>query len=143
MSAAALFDRLDGLHQIGPGRWNARCPAHDDRSPSLSVRELEDGIVLLHCFAGCTVESILSVVGLTFSDLYPSHTDDHHRAPERRPFPAADVLRALAHEALVVAVAAENIARDVELSGDDCERLMLAVQRIRDALSLAGVRYAA
>ncbi|HEX8669610.1 MAG TPA: hypothetical protein VF727_14690, partial [Allosphingosinicella sp.] len=45
------------------GRWTAsgglcRCPAHDDRSPSLSVRVGRRSL-LLHCFAGCTAADVL------------------------------------------------------------------------------------
>lgn len=49
-----------------------RCPAHDDRSPSLSIKEMPDGRVLLHCFGGCAFEAILGAIGLTKRDLYPS-----------------------------------------------------------------------
>jgi DNA primase len=37
------------------GSWTACCPAHNDGSPSLAIREGEDGRVLLHCFGGCSV----------------------------------------------------------------------------------------
>lgn len=50
------------------------CPAHDDHSPSLSVREGDDGRVLLKCHAGCTTESILQTLGLSMRDLYPHDT---------------------------------------------------------------------
>lgn len=48
------------------GRWTGRgglcrCPAHDDREPSLSVRPGRTRI-LLHCFAGCSAEDILQVL---------------------------------------------------------------------------------
>src|SRR5215204_3214632 len=46
------------------------CPAHDDRKEaSLSVK-VEDGKVLLHCFAGCRPEDIIVAVGLQWSDLF-------------------------------------------------------------------------
>ncbi|CAG1010435.1 hypothetical protein PHYC_03850 [Phycisphaerales bacterium] len=48
----------------------ARCPSHDDREPSLSVAAGDDGRVLIHCHAGCTVESILGAVRLHMSDLF-------------------------------------------------------------------------
>ena len=48
-----LLDRLDGARKTGSGRWLAKCPAHEDRSPSLSVRELEGGTLLVKCFGGC------------------------------------------------------------------------------------------
>ena len=54
MSAAAkLLDRLERVKQTGPRRWIAACPSHRDRSPSLSIRELDSGLVLLHDFGGC------------------------------------------------------------------------------------------
>lgn len=51
-------------HALG-GRWHgsygtARCPAHDDRNPSLSIRNGEAGTLLLHCFAGCAYHDIRS-----------------------------------------------------------------------------------
>jgi putative DNA primase/helicase len=46
----------------------ARCPAHDDKDPSLSVA-LRDGRLLIHCFAGCAPEAVLQAVGLTWKDL--------------------------------------------------------------------------
>jgi hypothetical protein len=50
--------------------WSAKCPAHPDRSPSLSIREGDDGRILLRCFAGCSIDSILSALGLSKRDLF-------------------------------------------------------------------------
>jgi hypothetical protein len=47
----------------------ARCPAHDDRNPSLSV-SVKEGKLLLHCFAGCPAEAVLNAVGLSWRDLW-------------------------------------------------------------------------
>jgi DNA primase len=60
---------LSGAKQHGTG-WMARCPAHDDHDPSLSVKEDIDGKVLLHCFVGCATEDIVHVLGLTMGDLF-------------------------------------------------------------------------
>jgi hypothetical protein len=51
----------------GHGRYLAKCPAHPDRSPSLSIREGRDGRVLLHCFAGCKTEDVLKELSLTWA----------------------------------------------------------------------------
>lgn len=67
----ALLARLEGVRATGPGRWAARCPAHEDRSPSLSIRATDDGKTLLHCFVGCAPDDILSAIGLEWADLYP------------------------------------------------------------------------
>ena len=48
----------------------ARCPAHDDSNPSLSLREAEDGKVLIICHAGCATPDIMDALGLTMQDLF-------------------------------------------------------------------------
>ncbi len=135
-----LLSRLDKPRQTGPGRWITRCPAHADKSPSLSIRELEDGRVLVHCFTGCSTADVLAAVGLEFTDLYPERLPANPYAKsERRPFPAADVLRALRFESTVVACAAGTLQRGIPLGDDDLERLALAQQRIEAAARYAGV----
>lgn len=69
MTAEALADLLHA-QRTAPGRWMARCPAHRDRSPSLSIREGEAGRTLLHCFAGCRLGAILEAAGLRMADLF-------------------------------------------------------------------------
>lgn len=128
------LSRLDGVKQTGAGRYIAKCPAHDDRSPSLTLRETNDGRVLLHCFSGCATEDVLAAVGLTFSDLFPETRIDHHGPRERPAFYAVDVLRALAHEALVVACAADAMHRGETLAAANVERLGVAMARIREGV---------
>jgi hypothetical protein len=69
MTLEAILARLRGVRSNASG-WIARCPAHEDRSPSLSVAEGEGGRVLLHCFAGCSPDSIVAALGLKLSDLF-------------------------------------------------------------------------
>lgn len=72
---AGILDRLDKVRKIPAGGWVARCPAHQDRSPSLKIDESVDGKALLHCHAGCTTSSILHALGLTDTDLFPQPTE--------------------------------------------------------------------
>lgn len=44
------------------GSWMARCPAHDDRNPSLSIRDTDDGKVLVRCHAGCDQERVIAAL---------------------------------------------------------------------------------
>jgi len=67
---AELFADLVQAQRTGAGRWKARCPAHADRSPSLSIRAGNDGRVLLRCFAGCALDSILGALRLARRDLF-------------------------------------------------------------------------
>lgn len=68
MTASEVADRL-GATRSGDG-WSARCPAHDDHRPSLSIREGADGRVLLHCFAGCSFDAVVEALGLSTTDLF-------------------------------------------------------------------------
>ena len=133
-----LLSRLEKVKRTGSGTYQARCPAHADRGPSLSIRELDDGRILLHCFAGCMAHEVLEAVGLSIHALFPER-DIQHGRPERRPFPAADVLRAISLEAIVVAVVAVDILGGHAINAIDRKRLILAVQRIQAALTAAGV----
>lgn len=137
MNADALLSRLDGVKRTGAGRWIARCPAHADKHPSLAIREMDDGRVLVHDFAGCSVEEILGSLGLTFDALYPERALDHQRKPERRPFSAADALRCVAFEAMLAAVAASNVAQRIPMSEPERLRLHQAAGRISHALEVA------
>lgn len=135
-----LLSRLEKCRATGAGRWVARCPAHQDKTPSLSIRELPDGRILIHCFTGCSVDAVLSAIGLELSDLFPENSRAiGHANPEHRPFPAADVLKSLNLEALVVSAAARTILDGRTLNDDDQERLMTAFRRIERAVELSGV----
>ncbi len=70
MTAEALLSRLRSVRPRGEGRWSACCPAHEDPSPSLSLREAEDERLLVYCFAGCSVEAICAALGLRVADLF-------------------------------------------------------------------------
>ena len=58
-----VLGRLDKVRRVSDD-WTARCPAHDDRQPSLHVSEGDDGRVLLKCFATCTFDDVIATLGL-------------------------------------------------------------------------------
>lgn len=66
-----VLARLDRYKAYGRGQWMARCPAHDDRNPSLSIKEGDNGAVLLKCFAGCETADVVAAMGLEMSALFP------------------------------------------------------------------------
>ena len=81
MTPEAFISRLAGVRELRPGRWVGQCPAHADKSPSLSVTVKEsDGSPLFHCFSGCDGDAILSAMGLKWKDIYP----DRWREAEAR-----------------------------------------------------------
>jgi hypothetical protein len=137
VSADRLLDKLNGVKRTGADRWIANCPAHDDKRPSLNIRELGDGRLLIICRAQCATEDVLASVGLTFEDLYPERLPEHHYRREQRPFPAADVLRAVSFEALVAGIILGRLGAGHALSGDDRQRAFLACERLIAAADLA------
>lgn len=76
MKIKELISYLPGVKPSKNG-YEALCPAHDDKNPSLSINKGEDERILLHCFAGCTTEDIVAAAGLTMSDLFPSNGNDN------------------------------------------------------------------
>ncbi len=96
MSVEELVARLDAKRS-GNG-WQARCPAHDDTSPSLSINLGDDGRILLHCFAGCQVDAICDALGISMKALSPNTRtttqftkDDAVRALRQRGLRAATI----------------------------------------------------
>lgn len=75
-----VLSLLKKVKQSGDSQWQALCPAHDDRRPSLSIGKGDDGRVLFKCHAGCNVKDILKVLGLKEKDLFP----DLHQKTKRK-----------------------------------------------------------
>ncbi len=135
MSAtASILARLEKVRQTGPSTWVARCPAHEDRRPSLSIRADEDR-VLVHCFSGCEISAVLSAVGLSLSDLFSSPVN-HSTSGLARPFPAMDALRALAVGALVVSIVAKQMRDGHVPTAPEMVRLSVAVERFQRAVEV-------
>ena len=134
MSSAKLLAKLKRVRPAGPGRWMACCPAHPDKSPSLSILELDDGTVLIKCFAGCGAADIVQSVGLSLADLFPERLTQ--RGPVERGFHPGDALKLLEREARIIAVGANDIAAGRSLSSEDADRVAQAAGRIRDAVEV-------
>lgn len=80
MQIQELLSRFEGVRPSG-GQFLVRCPAHDDLHQSLSIRENREGIGV-YCHAGCSNESILPLVGLTFADLFYTPLPEREREAE-------------------------------------------------------------
>jgi hypothetical protein len=126
------------------GSWTACCPAHDDKGPSLAVREGEDGRVLLHCFAGCETAAVLGALGMDMTDLFPPDSKRRDYPAEGKPsmkpaFFASDLMRIIHFEALVVQIVAFDIAHGKPTNEETRERMLTAYQRIDEAVRYANV----
>jgi len=127
-----LLSRLQRVKRTGPGRWIASCPTREDRHPSLAIRELDDGRVLVHDFGGDDVASIVAAVGLDIGDLFPA-APGACAQPARRPFSATDVLAMVAFESSVAVVVCSDVLRSRTVSAVDFGRLLTAAQRLSNA----------
>jgi hypothetical protein len=146
---ASDFAASLNARRIGRGKWQAKCPAHGDRSPSLSVAEGQDGRVLVHCFAGCALTQILAALRLTPRDLFtgtpPSPAKAQLLASERAMRNAEEqALRREGRElaqryrklGTIVGFLGDRLARlpDDDPDGDGMTRLYhLALDRLRAA----------
>ena len=135
MHVEALLDRLEGVKAKGPNAWVARCPAHEDRKPSLSIKATDDGRILIHDFAGCPAADVIAAVGLEFSDLFPERIETA-KGPSRdrkHRHAAVEALKVLAGETLVLLIAAKALSEGQALNDRDRARLEDAAIKIAAA----------
>ncbi len=62
LTAEIIAAGLLKAKRVGPSKYIASCPAHDDRTPSLSIKESHTGKILVHCFAGCSQDEVISAL---------------------------------------------------------------------------------
>ncbi len=139
MISDRILPLLDKVKRKSDNSWIACCPAHEDRLPSLAIREVDDR-VLIHCFAGCTAYEVVQSVGLELSDLFPPPT--RSSKPLSKPFPATDILQCLNREIIFIVVCAEALAKGKKLEEPDKERLYLSATRFRAAMAAGGLNSA-
>ena len=130
MAVENLLARLSGIRQTSGSSWVAKCPAHDDKSPSLTVKALPDGRILVHCFAGCGAADVLGAVGLAMTDLFPAPIG-HNVKRVAQPFTSMDALRALKYEGAILAISAADLSDGKPV---DADRICMAVGRITEAV---------
>lgn len=80
MTAEGIARALEG-HRAGE-TWMARCPAHDDRKPSLSIKQGRDGKILVRCHAGCSQWEVIRALA---ERRIWSPGDSGRRLVDRRP----------------------------------------------------------
>jgi putative DNA primase/helicase len=78
-----VLSMLPDATRSGKG-WIAKCPAHDDRKPSLSINTGDDGRTLVKCHAGCTLDAICDALGIGVADLFPAKNAVRGKTGNRR-----------------------------------------------------------
>lgn len=130
MSLDAILPHLRKVKKTATG-YIACCPAHEDKSPSMTMTE-RDGVVLMHCFAGCGIDEIMGAIGVDPAELFPPR-ESSGKGRRKAAFNAHDVLQSLATELTIVTIYSGDVKRGKEVSENDRARFLVAVGRIETA----------
>ena len=117
---------------INNGRFNSLCPAHEDKSPSLSVAMLNDGRILIHCHAGCAPVEVMSAIGLSMTDLFPDGAIRDQMKGWAQTLNKGKSFEDKT-DATVLAIAEAERKAGRRLNAKDLERERLAYMRMRHA----------
>lgn len=128
-----LLPRLDQVKRTAPGKWIAACPAHADKRPSLNIREIEDGTLLLKCWGGCGGVDVVEAAGLRLGDLFPRKLENRRPLRPGERWIPREALAGVAFEALVVCIAGEQLMQGNPLTRRDLDRIATAAGRLRAA----------
>ena len=131
MNIDNFISRLDKVKPNGSGKWLACCPAHPDKSPSLAIKQTDDGKILIHCFGGCQVTDIVAAVGLELSDLMPN--DPTYQKGSKPPkFNKYELFDRLAFEAVILSLAIRQLLNGEMLEQSDLLRVVQAERVINN-----------
>jgi len=139
MTVEDLLPRLEAVRRSSRG-YVARCPAHVDRTPSLSVRDGERGI-LVKCWAGCELTTITEKLGLEIKDLFYDGLPDprqrreamQRRAKEQAAQRAANKARGRKTDLLKQAEYLVQSARGMSIEAWSPDQLDKRLNRLADA----------
>lgn len=137
MNIDNLLSRLKNVKPSGINEFKACCPSHEDKSPSLSIKELPDDRILINCFAGCSPLEILNSIGMNIEDLFPKRQG--YFKSEKKPFSSTHGLGMIGFESTIILACAGFMREGKELSEANFSRLVEAVSRIQNILRICGL----
>lgn len=126
-----ILSLFNGTRKTGESQWQCKCPVHGDKTASLGIA-FKDGRILINCFAGCSLESILKSVGLKFDDIMPEKNLGHHK-PERHLWNPYSVLKSIRDDVGFVYMCAHHMAKGKRLLDSDYEKLKKITPELRGA----------
>jgi len=142
MDFDTFVDLLDDVHRTSCG-VRAQCPGHDDHDPSMSATKGDDGRILVHCYAGCSVQEICDGLGIRLRDLFPAQKSDPGvRKKQRRQEREREQERRRRHlegfriDLLRDAMNLIHAARGIDISGWSSDRLDHELDRLACAHTL-------
>ena len=126
-----IIERLEKVKLTGQGKWLACCPAHPDKSPSLAIKQTDDGKLLLHCFSGCQVSDIVAAVGLELSDLMPENPS-YKKGTKPPRFNKHEMFDPLIHHSYILSLAIRQLSNGEPLNQQDQLIVIKAENTIND-----------
>ena len=108
-----ILSRLSNVRKSGK-KWQAKCPAHKDNGPSLTVTEGDRG-VLMYCHAGCSIDEVCSSIGIKPRDLFYEELLKMPRGTDLDDY--------------VIAIAKNQLSKGIPLSDEDTKTYVDAVKR--------------
>lgn len=129
---------LSRLHHIkakkpnktGCSQWQALCPSHPDKTPSLTITECADGTVLVKCWSGCTIDEIVKAIGLELKDLFVQQPDNYTRQYQALNKKICPSKEAIEHEQLIIQIAQSHLKKSNVLTSTDHQRYQQAKKRL-------------
>lgn len=125
MDAESIARALDKPRKYGRS-WMACCPAHDDRNPSLTITDGDDGKTLVHCFSGCSQADVIKA--LRARGLWPDATPRQRYQAEQR-----EHRQSIEHHRLILEIARSDLKRGKRVSQDDHKQIKQSIELLRRA----------
>lgn len=135
MTIESLLSRMSKVRRRGNNKWMVSCPCHEDKHPSLSIKD-QDGVILMHCFSQhCSAADICNAIGIDIQELFPPSDNFDASIPQRKQYhDAVNVLECLAVEALALHIIGNDMIKNGSIEHDERDRLAQASIRINAAL---------
>jgi hypothetical protein len=123
-----LLASLEGVRKTSDNKWQARCPSHKDKSPSLGIK-LDGDKILVKCWAGCGAVEVLSSIGLEWSDLFPDKPDTGKYIAPR--FSKSEFFDVAIKEANIMMLALMDVMGQREISRENWERVLVSIEKLK------------
>ena len=133
INKSEILARFSKVYQSGTDQYQCLCPVHNDKNASLGIKFSEDKIIM-NCFAGCSVESILEAIDLTWADIMPDNVDEEWKPnakgtdminirKKRMRFNPYAILKSMQDDYLYIMLSAIEVRKGNELAEEDKDRL--------------------
>ena len=125
MTIDNILRKLDKVKKSHRG-YKACCPVHNDKNPSMTVTETDDGKVLIHCFScGARGTDVVEALGLPTSELFSGDFNGTYD-PKRK------LMKTELEDRMVVSIYEQDKQSGKYLTHSDYKRYRLAKVRLEE-----------